>query len=479
MRYDDLDATGMAELVRLGAVAPDSFVREAARRIAAVNPALNAVVHDIAPGPVSTQGAFAGVPLPLKNIGIAARGSAMSVGSRLFAEQVCAEDNTLAARYRAAGLVFVARTNTPEMALSFTSEPALHGACRNPWDLTRSAGGSSGGSAALVASGVVPLAQSSDGAGSTRVPAAHCGVFGFKPSRMRNPVGPAQAESIAGMSTPHAISRSVRDSARLLDLGSGADLGDPYAAPPAPAGGYAAAIEQPLRRLRFGLQLTLPEGMTADPECLAAARATADLLADLGHEIVELAPAYDNGALKRAWRVISAVSCAQTVEKTAEARGLTLAEADALLEPVNAEWVAEGRRVSGIAYLAAVQELHRTSRVLGAYFQKVDAYLSPTTAELAPPVGYLAGAGMGLDAFYDRFWAHAPLTAVFNASGCPAMSLPLHWTAKGVPVGSQIGAGFGQDALLFQIAAELERARPWAARRPALWAGDMVAEELA
>ncbi|MTE01566.1 amidase [Paracoccus sp. YIM 132242] len=468
-----LDATDMAQAVSSGSVAPDHFLRDARTRIAAVNPRLNAVVHDIADAvPAGCAGPFAGVPLPLKNIGIAARGSVMSLGSRLFAGNTCAADNTLAARYRRAGFVFCARTNTPELALSFTAEPALHGPCRNPWDPERTAGGSSGGSAALVAAGVVPIAQSSDGAGSTRVPAAHCGVFGFKPSRMRNPVGPATAEGIAGMATPHAVSRSVRDSARMLDVGAGPDIGDPYAAPHF-AGRYEQALKQPPERLRIGLHLAAPEGIETAPDCIAAARHAADLLADLGHEVVELAPPYDNAALKRAWRVIAGVSCAQTVDLAGRAAGMS--DPDALLEPVNAEWVAEGRRRTGIEYLAAVQQLHRTSRDMGAYFQGVDVYLSPTTAQIAPRLGHLAGAGLPLDAFYDRFWAHAPLTAVFNASGCPAMSVPLYWTHAGLPVGCQFGAGFGQDALLFRLAAQLEAAQPWAHKvAPLPQAGERV-----
>ncbi|WP_349295492.1 amidase (plasmid) [Thioclava sp. 'Guangxiensis'] len=468
------DATEMARQVRNGDVSPETLDRRARQRLTQVDGQLNAMVHmiDAQPNP-SAVGPFAGVPLPLKNIGIAVEGSQMSLGSKLFETMVCTADNTLAARLRKAGFLFIGRTNTPELALSFTSEPALHGPCRNPWDLGRTAGGSSGGSAALVAARVVPLAQSSDGAGSTRVPAAHCGVFGFKPSRMRNPVGPTHAESVAGMSTPHAISVSVRDNARMLDVSHGADIGDPYAAPPI-SESFEAAMNRPLGRLRIGLQVTPPEGHHFDPECTAAARYAADLLRDLGHEVVELTPHYDNAALKRAWRVIGGVSCAQSVDQVARAKGI--ADPDALLEPVNAEWIAEGRRTSGVAYLEAVQVLHRTSRDMGAYFQQVDAYLSPTTAQIAPQIGYLAGAGMGLDAFYDRFWAHAPLTAVFNASGCPAMNVPLYWTKDNLPVGCQIGAAFGADGLLFQIAAQLEKAAPWAHRLPPM-AKEMLSGE--
>lgn len=466
--YDRMDATDMADAVRSGRVLPDAFVAEALARVQAVNPKLNAMVHDITPvHPVDTGGAFAGVPLPLKNIGIAVRAAPISSGARLFADAVSADDNTLAARYRAAGLVFIGRTNTPEMALSFTSEPELHGPARNPWNTDLSPGGSSGGSAALVAAGVVPLAQSSDGAGSTRVPSAHCGVFGFKPSRIRNPVGPVGAEGIAGMSTPHAISRTVRDSARLLDVSSGPDVGDPYAAPP-PARAFASEVGRDPGRLRIGLVTAPPEGLSCDPACSAAAQAAADLCRDLGHEVIETADPYENAALKRAWRVISGVSVALALDNYAAQTGRT--DVDASLEPVNAQWVQEGRGLSGGDYLAAVQVLHQTSRDMGQFFEDFDIYLSPTTAERAPPIGRLAGTDKTLDEFYDLFWGHAPQTAVFNASGCPAMNVPLYWR-DGLPVGVQFGARFGADGLLFALAGQLESAAPWAHRRPSVWAG--------
>ncbi|MCA0921274.1 amidase [Pseudooceanicola nanhaiensis] len=466
--YDRMDGTDMAEAVRTGRVAPDTFVVEAIRRAKAVNGQLNAMVHDIAPVmPASLDGAFAGVPLPLKNIGVSVKDAPISSGAAIFKDVVSPADNTMAKRYREAGLVFIGRTNTPELALSFTSEPALHGPACNPWDLTRTPGGSSGGSAALVAAGVVPLAQSSDGAGSTRVPSAHCGVFGFKPSRIRNPVGPATAEGIAGMSTPHAISRTVRDNARLLDVSSGPDVGDPYAAP-APLRPYAQEVGRDPGKLRIGLVTEGPAGAPLDPVCVAAAREVADLCRALGHEVIETSDPYDNAALKQAWRVISGVSVARGIDGYAAAN--RIADPDALLEPVNALWVQEGRTISGGDYLGAVQALHTTSRAMGGFFEGFDIYMSPTTAELAPKLGKLAGAGKDLDTFYDLFWQHAPLTAVFNASGCPAMNVPLVWH-EGLPVGVQFGAAFGADGLLFALAAQLEAAAPWAQRRPSVWAG--------
>ncbi len=458
MDYDGLDALAMAELVRRGDVAPDYFVNEARARVAALNPVLNAVVHHF-PNAASdaTDAPFAGVPLLLKDTGVALKDAPITAGSRLHKDIVSPADSTLGARLRKAGFAFIGRTNTPELALSFTTEGDFHGAARNPWDTDRTPGGSSGGAASVVAARIAPLAQCSDGAGSIRVPAAHCGVFGLKPSRLRNPSGPAIAEGIGGMATLHAISRSVRDSAAMLDITHGADVGDPWGSPPV-EGGFLDAVSRPPRPLRIGLETG------GDADCRAAVTAAAHLCESLGHHVEPAAPAYDRDAVKRAWFTVSAVSAARGVRNLAKARGV--ADPLALLEPVNSEWVLRGEAFSGTDYLAAIDALHQSSRALGRYFAAYDIYLSPTTAETAPRLGYLAGAGMDVDAFFERFWAHAPLTAVFNASGCPAMSVPLHWTDGGLPVGVHFGAAFGAEALLFSLAGQLEIARPWATRRP-------------
>lgn len=451
--YEALDGTAMAALVRGGAVAPDHFVKQAQARIAALNPALNAVVHAIAPEyPDRPDGPFAGVPLLLKDTGVSVRGAPLTSGSRLYGDVLGVADSTLARRLRRAGFVFIGRSNTPELALSFTTEGTFHGPARNPWDRTRSPGGSSGGAAVAVAAGMVPIAQASDGAGSIRVPAAHCGVFGFKPSRLRNPQGPALAEGIAGMATLHGITRSVRDSAALLDATHGPDIGDPWACPP-PQGRFADAVGRAPGRLRIGMETG------GDADCRAAVQAAADLCRSLGHEVVVARPDYEQQALAQAWFTVAAVSCARAMRAHARAQGI--ADPLALLEPVTAEWLLRGEAMSGGDYLGAVQVLHASSRSMGRFFQDFDIYLSPTTAEVAPPLGVLAGTGMAVDRFFARFWAHAPLTAVFNASGCPAMSLPLHRTAAGLPVGVQFGAAFGAEERLFALAGQIEAAAPW------------------
>jgi len=471
--YHDLDGLTLAGLVRSGEITPDELLDASLARMAAGEPALNAVAHRfedqgraaIAAG--LPAGPFTGVPFLLKNTGLEVAGTVLSTGSRLFDGVISAADATLAARYKAAGLVLIGKTNTPEFALSFTTEPEAFGPTRNPWDLSRSPGGSSGGSAAAVAAGYVPMAHSSDGAGSTRVPAAHCGLFGFKPSRMVNPLGPIAVEGIAGMSTPHAVTRSVRDSAALLDATAGADVGDPYAVPA--QGPFLAATSVEPRRLRIGFTPASPLGTLVDQECAAGAAEAAKTCAALGHEVEVCSAGYDAHALRAAWRVIAGVNVLALV--TARARTLGLADLTGWIEPVNLDWIEEARSLPATAYLAAVNVLHATARALGRFFQRYDLLLSPAAAEPPPELGRLAGAGKTLDQFYDAFWTHAPFTCAFNAAGCPAMSLPFGTTSGGLPLGVQVGAAFGQDALLFAVAGEIERARPWAQLRPRLAIG--------
>lgn len=471
------DALAMAAQVREGLCAPESFIETARARIAALNPALGAVVHDFSPGIAagrSADGPFAGVPILMKNAGLSVKGGALSGGSRLNADAVGAADATLVSRLRAAGFAMLGRTSTPEMSLSFTSESLLHGPCRNPWDLTRSPGGSSGGAAAAVAAGIVPIAQASDGAGSIRVPAAHCGVFGLKPSRIRLPMGPGPAEGVGGMATMGVISVSVRDAAAYMDAVAGPDAGDPYGCPPPPAGGFLQALEAPPRRMRIALDRRGPAGAELSAPCLEAVDRAAELLRAMGHEVVEAVPAWDAAALKRAWRLVAGVVVALSFEGSARAaRARGIADPEALLEPVNLAWVEEGRGISAMAYAAALADLHATSRAMGRFFEEFDLHLCPVTAAPAPKLGHLAGAGVDLDTFYERFWTHAPLTAVYNASGCPAASVPMGLApleGAALPVGVQLGARFGGEAELLQICAALEAAAPWAQRRPPLHA---------
>jgi len=469
--YRRLDGLALLSLVRAGEVARSEVIDCAEREIDRINPVVNAVNHRFRIPEEPAGGRLAGsrpmeaVPLLVKDTGLQIKDTPLSSGAELFADNICKFDSSLALRYLAAGMVVLGRTNSPEFALSFTTEGTFFGPTRNPWDLSRSPGGSSGGSAVAVACGMVPVAHASDGAGSIRVPAAHCGVFGFKPSRMRNPLGPVVAEGNAGMSTPHVITRSVRDSAAMLDVSSGPDVGDPYAAPPV-AGSFAAALSSDPKPLRIGITVSSPIGSTVAPECVEAAHEAARLCEALGHHVEFAHPDYDAASLQHAWRVIGGVSLANQI------RGLgtnyAAAEIARRMEPVNAQWLAEGRGWTGQDYLDAVSALHRSARRMGAFFQRYDVLLSPVTAQPAPRLGVLKGGAKALDAFYREFWEHAPFTWVFNTSGCPAMSVPLCWGdedgERTVPIGVQFGAAYGNDALLFGLAGQLERASPWAHR---------------
>lgn len=465
-----LDGLATATLIARGEVSAAEVLEAAIARVQRLNPALNAVVHphfDLARAQVAAglpPGPLSGVPTVLKNTGFEAEGMILSSGSELLRQAISPRDSTIVARYKAAGMVILGKSNTPEFALSFTTEPDAFGPTRNPWDRTRTAGGSSGGSAAAVAAGMVPIANSSDGAGSTRLPASHCGLFGFKPSRLVNPVGPVAAEAIGGMSTPHAVSRTVRDNAAMLDISAGPDQGDPWASPAVP-GRYLAATSTPPRRLRVALITASPTGDRIDSEMIRVAQDAARLMESLGHQVDQVEDAgYDAGALKTAWRVIVGTSVALGVT------GGDPASANlARLEPVNQDWVREALAHPATRFLWAMGQLHASARALGRFFARYDVMLTPAAAEPAPLLGKLAGAGKTLDQFYDLFWGHSPFTAVFNASGCPAMSLPLGMTDAGLPAGAHFGAGFGQDELLFALAAELERAAPWIARRPPLF----------
>ncbi|PVB59585.1 amidase [Labrenzia sp. 011] len=470
--YIAYDALGLADLVKSGQVSAQELFETAVRQIEDLNPGLNCVVHehfDLAQAALDEglpEGPFSGVPFLIKNTGLDVEGMLLSTGSDLFRDMVSRGDCTLVERYKKAGLVILGKSNTPEFALSFATEPQAFGPTRNPWAPDHGPGGSSGGAAAAVAAGILPIANSSDGAGSTRLPAAHTGLFGFKPSRMRNPLGPVAVEAIAGMSTPHALSWSVRDNAALLDATAGADVGDPYGCPPAETSFLEASRRDP-RSLKIAMTLKSPVGTPVHPEILERTREAARLLEDLGHTVEEADDAgYDAHALKDAWRVIAGVNVALAV--AARGRALGIDDPAARLEPVNAEWVREGAEKTGAEYLAAVNQLHATARAFGRFFARYDILLTPTTGELPPGIGEMAGVGTTLDAFYNRFWSHGPFTCAFNASGCPAMSVPFGVSSEGLPIGVHFGAAYGQEALLFSLAGQLERARPWFAERPPL-----------
>jgi Asp-tRNA(Asn)/Glu-tRNA(Gln) amidotransferase A subunit family amidase len=389
----------------------------------------------------------------------------VSNGSRLWEGYVSPVDFTYTQRCRDAGLVIFGKSNTPEMGISWTTEPVANGPTRNPWNPEHSAGGSSGGAAAAVAAGIVPLAHATDGGGSIRIPAAQCGLFGLKPTRARNPIGPLVGEGWSGLATAHVVSRSVRDSAAMLDATSGPAPGDPYAAP-LPVRPYLDEVGADPGRLRVALHTTGLDGRPLDPENVRAATEAAHLLRELGHEIDEAMPELDIPALTRAFRVIIAGNLWAVV---AMRYGALAREPDGEgLERATWEWAQEGRTCTAADYAVSLMAIHAAGRRLAAFFERYDVMLSTTMRRPPMKLGALRQDALGLDDYFEALMVDMPVTPLFNATGCPAMSLPLHWTAGGLPVGIHVGAAFGREDLLIRLASQIEQAKPWFARIPTL-----------
>ncbi|VFM97801.1 MAG: amidase [Candidatus Kentron sp. G] len=462
----------MANLIRTRQISPQELLAAAIERIEQRDGALNAVVckmygearQAIHRGlPV---GPFTGVPFLLKDLFLSCAGAPLTNGSRLFADFVPRHDSTLVERHRAAGLVILGKTNTPEFGLCAATEPVLHGPARNPWDLSRSPGGSSGGAAAAVAAGMVPMAHASDGGGSIRIPAANCGLFGLKPTRARTPAGPNLGESLEGMGSWHCISRTVRDSAALLDATHGPASGDPYWAPP-PERPFLEEVGADPGRLRIAFTTKTADGVPLHPECVRAIEKTAGLCADLGHHVEEGAPAIDTQTMLHVWRTIAGVFIWNLLTLRTLALGRKPDPED--VEPVTWAWGQEGRQCTGAEFLRATQTMQKIGRILGKFFERYDLFLSTTLAKPPLPLGAMDMANPDLDDYYQRhLMSVVPFTPIFNEAGAPAMSVPLHWTHDGLPVGLHFGARFGDEATLFRIAAQLEAARPWRERRPAI-----------
>ncbi|CAA0107388.1 6-aminohexanoate-cyclic-dimer hydrolase [Starkeya nomas] len=471
--YETSDAVALADHVRRGEVHPAELLDEALRRVEALNPRLNAVVmmrEGVARRMIEEglpDGPLKGVPFLLKDLGAEAIDFPGNNGSRLFAETRYGKDSSIYARLRAAGLVTFGRTTSPEGGVGPTTEAAVYGGpTRNPWNLEHTPGGSSGGAAAAVAAGIVPVAHGSDGGGSVRIPASSCGLFGFKATRARLPDGPYVGEGWAGMAIDGFLTRTVRDTAVLLDATQGPDLGAPYVAPPLEAS-FAAALAPSDRRLRVAFVTTTLTGEAIHPECRSAVEATARLLEGMGHIVEERLPRADTSGMMAAWTKIVGCGTALSVESAVLRRGRPLADDE--IESVARTAIAYARSISGADYLEAINKVHAYGREMAAFFEECDVLLTATLAE--PParlgrfnhvgkdyVDYRMGPGM--------VFAYSPFTAAFNASGQPAASLPLHWTADGLPVGVHLAAAYGRDELLLGLCARLEEAAPWFQRRP-------------
>jgi amidase len=409
------------------------------------------------------------VPFLLKDLGTGQAGVPQTAGSRALRDFRPAVDNPMVTSYRKAGLIVVGRTNTPEFGNHSTTEPILFGPTRNPWALDHTVGGSSGGSAAAVAAGMVPAASGGDGAGSIRIPASCCGVFGLKPSRGRASRAPA-GEEIGGFNVRHAITRSVRDSAALLDAIAGPVPGDPYFATP-PARPYLKEMTRMPRRKRIAWSDRAPLGTAVDPECVAAVRDTAKLLESLGHELEEAAPDFDAEVMIGPMVLIWAVGNLEDATDAERILGRPLRRDE--LEETTWELVEHGRRFSAIDVFRAVGELSAAARAIAPFFEKYDAWLTPTLARPPEMLDVLnRSQGGSAEAWWRFDCEFNAFNPIANITGQPAMSVPLHWTAAGLPIGSLITGRYGAEATLFRLASQLEQARPWAHRVPPVFASN-------
>jgi len=463
-----LDATAQAELVRTRQVKPIELVEAAITRIERLNPALNAVVtpmYEEARRNVATVDAdapFAGVPFLLKDLGAPYAGVRATSGSRYLKDFVAPEDSELVRRHKRAGLLTLGKTNTPEFGLLPVTEPRLFGPSRNPWDLARTPGGSSGGSAAAVAARIVPMAHANDGGGSIRIPASCCGLFGLKPSRGRMPGSYGLAEFLG---VAHVVSVSVRDSAALLDATAGQLAGAPYLAPPSPAS-FLEQVRQSPGRLKIAFSTTSVTGDPFHGDCLAAVRDAAALCQSLGHEVVEAAPVIDGERFMSAFDDVWFAQLASRVEVLAAALGRAPGEQE--LEPATRAAYEGGLRVTATRYLAGLNAFAAFTAASVAFFAEYDVWLTPTMG--LPPVelGFLDDTKEDPATLARKAYQFVPVTPLFNVTGQPAMSVPLYWNAAGLPIGVHFAGRHGEEGTLLGLAGQLEQARSWANRLPPL-----------
>ena len=473
-----LDATAQADLVRRRAVTPRELVDAAIARLERLNPQLNAVILPAleqararAASPDLPDGPFRGVPFLMKDLGGVEADRRYCGGMRFLKEAGWTErqNSYLTDKLLAAGLVILGRTNTPELGLMPTTEPDAFGPTHNPWNPNHSPGGSSGGSAAAVAAGIVPAAHASDGGGSIRIPANMCGLVGLKPTRGRNSFGPGLGERWNGFSAEFAVTRSVRDAAALLDVVCGPMPGDPYAAAP-PALPFADALIAPPPHLRIGVLRRGPRDIELHAECLTAVDRAARLLAELGHHVDEAHPAAldDYGAVAHFVTVIAA-NVVRALDSWGEKVGRAVGPND--VETLTWAIAERGRGISAADLLASLEAVHAFGRRMAAWWHDgYDLLLSPTSAAPPPPLGYLTSTATEVFRGFVRAAPYGAYTSAINLSGQPAISVPLHWTADGLPVGIQLAAAVGREDLLLQVAAQLEQAAPWSGRRPAIHA---------
>ena len=470
-----VDGVELARLVQQGKASPTELLEEAIARADAINPKLNAIIHrldeqarsvaaSMSKQKTSEQATLRGVPFLTKDLTVMTKGDPYHAGNVALRDSDFRAGHTthLATMFQQLGLVNFGRTNTPEFGGTVTTEPISHGACRNPWNIDHSTGGSSGGSAAAVAAGIVPIAHANDGGGSIRIPASECGLVGLKPSKGRVSFGPKLGEAWAGAAIDGVVTRTIRDTARVLDGISQPWIGDPYWAP-LPAMSFEQAISDVPRQLRVGL-VTESSWGTVHPECIMAVEQTALALQDLGHlvEVAKPDALFDDDLFEH-FKVVLASSEAFSVEKLQDAVGRRFETGD--MEADTQALVELGRKYSATDYLASVEWFHSYTRQMASWWQEFDLLLTPVIAEPPPKIGELRDPRTGTKRLRELLL----FTAQFNITGQPAISLPMHTSKEGLPIGVQLVAAMHGESLLLQVGQQLEDASSWYNRKPAVW----------
>jgi amidase len=468
--YREYDAVGLAHLIASQQVSAQEVQQLARQAILAVNPTLNALVGELFEEalPSSTTGPFAGVPFVIKDLSLHAAGVQIGMGTRLSGEGVVfPHDTELMTRFKRAGLVTLGRTATPEFGFNATTEPVSNGPTRNPWNPSRSSGGSSGGSAALVAARAIPVAHGTDGAGSLRIPTAWCGLVGLKPTRGRIPPGPDSDERLSGLGVDFALARTVRDTAALLDAVSGPGSGDKYFAAP-PQRPYAQEVGAPPGRLRIATTTQAWSGVPVDKEYADTVSMVCHKLVAMGHDVEEASPHVNWEGFVDANLPIWTASIADTALGLAHARGIDVGPD--VLEAVTLASVEYGRRLTAVDLLRALRLCNTITRSVSAFFRSYDVLLTPTVATAPPLLGSLNQNDPSLDprGWLTKLFTLIPFTPLFNMTGQPAISLPLGQSSEGLPIGVQLVARYGDEATLLRLSAQLEQALPWTLRHPSI-----------
>jgi Asp-tRNA(Asn)/Glu-tRNA(Gln) amidotransferase A subunit family amidase len=461
---EQYDGMGIARLIQTGEIDAQEAVHASIEQIESLNPELNAVVakdFETALDAVKAglpSGPLAGVPYLVKDLNTFVRGMSSTNGSRAMRDFIPKQDSILVSRLRSAGLVILGKTNTPEFGLNMCTSPALFGPTRNPFDANLSAGGSSGGSACAVASGMVPCAHATDSGGSIRIPASNCGLFGLKPSRARVPLGNDQAEGLGGFSTGHAVTHSVRDSALLLDVTAGPAEGAIYSAPSQPIS-FLDQLDQPFTGQRIALWDIGFAGETVHRNCQDAVQLAGTLCENIGCQVEVAFPPVDGHGLRHALNVLFSANVHNLVKNIQS--GTPGVDIETLIEPITFACSEAAYRYSAADYAAAIHETHTAARVLGHFFSQYDVLLTPTLANPPLRLNELSMQGHDWHKYLERLLDEIPFTPLFNATGAPAASVPLGRSEDGLPIGVQIGTSFGDEATLLKLARALEIAAPW------------------